>query len=298
MNQKEEGIDERYKDLPHELRQRPQWILMRTHKSSSGRLLKLPWNPHKPRESASIANPKTWSTFAHVTETLKSGEHPAFALTPDDPYIVVDFDHCLTGRYIIRQIHKEVDRLASYTEVSVSGTGLHVFARGNLPVPGRRGKDLEMYQSGRFVLVTGTIYERRNTINDRQQELTSLYERSFPKSEPKSRPEHARTLDDEELLRRAFAARNGAKVRSLYEGRWQDYYGSQSEADAALCSLLGFWSQDQAQIDRLFRRSGLFREKWDIVHFASGKTYGEATVERALTRVDRTFAAEATRDRK
>ena len=289
---------EQYQHIPFELRQRPQWILMRTRKSSSGRLLKLPWNPHKPRESASIANPKTWSTFDHVMDVLKPGDHPAFALTEDDPYVLVDFDKCLFDRRIVRQIHREVAHLSSYTEVSVSGTGLHVVVRGSLPVAGRRGKDLEMYQSGRFVLLTGTIYERRDTIHDRQQELTSLYERSFPKSEPTSRPEQARTLDDEELLRRAFTARNGAKVRSLYAGKWQDYYSTQSEADAALCSLLGFYSQDTTQIDRLFRHSGLFREKWDEVHFADGSTYGEKTVDRALKRVDRTFAAEATRDRK
>ena len=77
-----------------------------------------------------------------------------------------------------------------------------------------------------------------------------------------------------------------------------DYYSTQSEADAALCSLLGFYSQDKEQIDRLFRHSGLFREKWDEVHFADRSTYGEATVERALKRVNRTFAAEATRQRK
>ncbi len=149
---------EQYQQIPLELRQRPQWILMRTHRSSSGRLLKLPWNPHKPRESASITNPKTWSDYPHVARTRQPGDYPAFALTPDDPYVVVDFDHCLTGRYVVRSMYNEMKHLNSYTEVSVSGTGLHVVARGTLPVPGRRGQDLEMYQSGRFVLMTGTIY--------------------------------------------------------------------------------------------------------------------------------------------
>jgi putative DNA primase/helicase len=291
-------MHEQYHQLPEELRQRPQWILMRTKKSPSGRLLKLPWNPHKPRESASIANPTTWSAFDHVLDVLKPGDHPAFALTEDDPYVLVDFDKCLFDRRIVRQVHRDVAYLASYTEVSVSGTGLHVIARGSLPVAGRKNKDLEMYQSGRFVLLTGTIYERRDTINDRQQELMALYERSFPKSEVRSRPEQARTLADEELLERAFRAKNGRKVRDLYDGKWENYYRTQSEADAALCSLVGFYSQSAEQVDRLFRRSGLFREKWDEVHFADGSTYGEKTVDRALKQVSRTFAAEATVYRK
>jgi len=48
-----------------------------------------------------------------------------------------------------------------------------------------------------------------------------------------------------------------------------DFVGSsdelvtQSEADLALCSFLVFYTQDAAQLDRLFRASKLFREKWN-----------------------------------
>ena len=44
----------------------------------------------------------------------------------------------------------------------------------------------------------------------------------------------------------------------------------------ALCMKLAFWSgQDKEQMDRIFRTSGLFREKWDQKHHADGATYGE-----------------------
>ena len=47
---------------------------------------------------------------------------------------------------------------------------------------------------------------------------------------------------------------------------------------------MAFWSGgNQRQMDRLFRRSGLLREKWDEVHFADGSTYGEKTIERAIS---------------
>jgi primase-polymerase (primpol)-like protein len=53
----------------------------------------------------------------------------------------------------------------------------------------------------------------------------------------------------------------------------------------ALCCLLAFWTAgDPTRVDRLFRQSGLLREKWDEVHFADGATYGERTVERACAR--------------
>jgi hypothetical protein len=47
--------------------------------------------------------------------------------------------------------------------------------------------------------------------------------------------------------------------------------------------LLAFYcGSDPTRIDRLFRQSGLYREKWDKKHFGDGRTYGQATIEKAL----------------
>lgn len=49
----------------------------------------------------------------------------------------------------------------------------------------------------------------------------------------------------------------------------------------ALCSSLAFWTGRNAeQMDRLFRRSGLMREKWDRPQ--SGTTYGAITIQNAI----------------
>ncbi len=67
---------------------------------------------------------------------------------------------------------------------------------------------------------------------------------------------------------------------ALWRGEWQGRYPSQSEADMALAGHL-MWrtGNDLALADRLFRRSGLFRKKWD--EHRGGKTYGQLTLERA-----------------
>ena len=44
------------------------------------------------------------------------------------------------------------------------------------------------------------------------------------------------------------------------------------------------------EIDRLFRQSGLYRPKWDEPHFAGGKTYGQATIEKAVSSADERYA--------
>ena len=82
------------------------------------------------------------------------------------------------------------------------------------------------------------------------------------------------------MLERAFAADNGSKLEALYGGDVGGY-DSPSEADLALCSMLAFWTgPDPDQLDRLFRGSGLMREKWDSARGAS--TYGRQTVEKTI----------------
>lgn len=98
-------------------------------------------------------------------------------------------------------------------------------------------------------------------------------------------------LSDDDLLELACGADNGEAFSKLWDGDWQDAYSSQSEADMALCCRLAFWSgKDKAQMDRLFRQSGLFREKWDAKHHASGATYGEETLDKACELTEDTYA--------
>jgi hypothetical protein len=96
-------------------------------------------------------------------------------------------------------------------------------------------------------------------------------------------------LSDDDLHERAMDAANGATFQQLWRGSTAGY-PSQSEADMALCCLLAFWTGgDRGRMDRLFRESGLMREKWDEVHYADGRTYGEVTVERAIQVTDERY---------
>ena len=100
-------------------------------------------------------------------------------------------------------------------------------------------------------------------------------------------------LDDDALLEQAMASKSGDTIASLYDGDrelWaspESRYPSQSEADMGLCFYLGFWTGgDPERMDRLFRDSGLYRGKWDRVHFANGATYGDVCISRTLLTID------------
>ena len=130
-----------------------------------------------------------------------------------------------------------------------------------------------------------------STVASRQDELKTFYANTFgadwrrepPKIDQKNPPLDVQLTDDEILNRASGAKGNGFLFTDLWEDRWQDYsdrYGSQSEADSALCMILAFWTRDPEQIDRLFRQSALYRPKWDEQH--GDQTYGAMTITRAL----------------
>jgi len=251
-----------------------------------GKATKVPYCPPRPAVRASVGDPGTWGTFADALAVVCAGEADGPGIVLGAGLVGVDLDHChdrTTGR-LTPPARTIVDALTSYTEVSPSGTGVHVLARGTLPPGRRRTGPVEMYDTGRYFTVTGAqLPGTPDAIYERAAALADLHRRLFGAT-PHQRPSALRGAfdrrNDTEVLARAQAARNGAKFAALWRGD-ATAYPSGSEADLALCSLLAFWTGgDAAAIDRLFRRSGLFREKWDSRRGA--ETYGAHTIATAL----------------
>ena len=76
----------------------------------------------------------------------------------------------------------------------------------------------------------------------------------------------------------------------MWSGDWNAHFNSASEADSSVVFTLAFYTKDAAQIDRLFRRSGLMRPKWDELH--GEQTYGEMTIAKALGKVTKQYKPE------
>ncbi len=285
--------------IPTELKELPQWVCWR-YVYQPVRNAKKPWakvpiNPHTGHEAKSNDS-KTWSTFEHVMHQYQQGgvDGIGLVLTAHDPYAGIDLDGCRlpeTGE-IAPWGQAIVDRLASYTEVSPSETGLRIFLRGKLPLNGRRKGAIEMYDRARFLTVTGCHLENTpSTIEDRACELKAFHAEVFgarnahANGEAQSPPndnESSAGLSDEAILERAMRAANADKFMQLWAGDTSGY-PSASESDLALCCLLAFWTRDPTQIDRLFRRSKLYRPKWQDQH--GTETYGAMTIRTALETV-------------
>ena len=83
-----------------------------------------------------------------------------FVLTADDPFVGIDLDNCFTEEgKILPWAQEIVEMIDSYTEVSPSGTGIRIFVKGKLPGEHCRTGNIEMYQQGRYLTVTGRVLQ-------------------------------------------------------------------------------------------------------------------------------------------
>lgn len=260
-----------------------------------------PKHPEKPRKvpmratqigvRASSTDPKTWASFNTAIAALFSAPDyagPGFAL--GDGWVGVDCDHCVDGDGIIAEWALAVVRtLDSYTEYSPSGTGIHIIAHGALPKSLKWG-GVEMYDKGRYFTVTGRhvpgspidIRDRTDVLAQLHAEFSALRDAARSEKPKTNGAAPLASTDDFTLIDRAKTARNGFEFSRLWAGDC-DGYGSQSEADLALANNLMYWTDgDVERADRLFRSSGLMRDKWD--ERRGELTYGEKTL--ALARKD------------
>ena len=283
-----------FDSIPNELKQRTRWVNWQ-YRKRRGKLTKVPLNPRTGRE-ASCDTPATWGTFHQALATLSPGKLDGIGFQLGPPYVGIDLDKCRapeTG--VIEPWAQEIiDELNSYTEISPSGQGVHVLAKGSLPAGPRRAGQVEMYSGGRYLTVTGHhLAGTPKSIEERSSELNSVHARylSGRRDNVSARGGNP-SPSDTQLIERARRAKNGAKFERLWKGDFSDYE-SASEADLALCAILTFWtSHDPARIDRLFRQSGLYRNKWDERHGADGRTYGQITIGRAIEQTPQDWCPE------
>jgi putative DNA primase/helicase len=289
--------------IPPELQQLRRWVCW-----------SYTWSPGKkkwdkpPRQVdgafASSTDPGTWCDFATAARALAERDRfdgIGLALVGDG-LTAIDLDCCVAGdcRDAVREgdlagieawVRAIVTELDSYTELSPSSCGIRILVRATLPVGfGNRNGGFEAYDRARYVTVTGDhIATTPRGIEQRQDALERVVARILPPAAVTPAPcatSEVAPSDDDELLERARGARNGFRFEALFDrGELADFDDDHSRADLALCSMLAFWcGRDCGRVDRLFRRSALYRKKWDERHARSGETYGQMTIAKALLR--------------
>lgn len=304
----------RGENIPAELTSIPRWVVwryeVRTDNSGTKNWTKPP-RCARTGKRASITNPKSWTSFEAALAAYErdNWDGIGFVVCDDDDIIGVDIDHCFVDGLLDPNVRQELGDLASYGEVSPSGEGVRLIAHARLPLGGRKQGNFEIYESGRYLTLTGHhIDGLPRTVEARQTQVEAFHERHFEGSKrPGAAPSpsvsspglkskggaltESPKLSDGEVLAATQRAANSAKFQTVYGGDDTLHQGDTSASDLALCSMLAFYTQDGDQIDRLFRGSPRMRDKWDEIHYSGGETYGERTIQVALSGLSTVYRA-------
>jgi putative DNA primase/helicase len=268
--------------IPAELKMLPQWVAWRLIVKPDGRTTKVPINVNTGTK-ASSTDPSTWVSFARALAYYNRGQEDGigFVFTSGDPYIGFDRDE-VDGEDPF-ELDDLVDEMNTYAETSPSGNGIHIIGKGKLPIDtGKHPKGLGIFEHSRFFTMTGDLVGGKvREIRSVQHVIDQKWESWFPvQPTPAPLPNQNAHLDDEDIISLALSAANGAKFRALWDGDTSGHNDNASEADLALLSILSFYTQDAGHLDRLFRQSGLYREKWER------RDYRERTIAKALERTE------------
>ena len=293
-----------FTNIPDPLKERSQWIITKNSR---------PVNPIW-----------GWNTSQHQFEqacrlAIEHDGELAYVLTNDDPYVVIDLDDVGTDgpATMSEEACGIARRLNTYTEVSRSGTGLHLICEGTrLPDRKIEGEmhdrgSIEVYDSSQYIVITGDQVGSYDKIRDgdgtdsdwTENALINLQQEYLPKrSEPNDSPAESSEFDlgsasrdsidvgakDIRRTLEEYAKGNSAEAQRALD-RWNSHSSSSreflspSELDMAFVADLAFWCQEDAQlIDECFRSSNRMREKWDEVHYSDGRTYGDGTIQTAI----------------
>jgi len=222
----------------------------------------------------------TWVTYDDAVTAMKKQSAAGIGFVIPKGYFFLDIDHIHLTDSFVEMLLK---RFNSYTERSVSGGGIHIYGRCDLEkLPTYTDKNgnlrldkayymknpnnhLELYVGGltnRFAAFTGDVI-----LNEPLRESTAAVLLTLDKNmRRKEKTKYSAKRDGDrayfDIVCNLRKQKNGEKFKKLYDEGDISGYGSQSEADAALCALIAFRTgADLAAIDDIFRSSALYNVK-------------------------------------
>lgn len=208
----------------------PQWVAYRMEKRN-GSWTKVPMNPVTGR-NAMTNKPETWGTLAQAQEAMTKFGADGIGFVLADGYFGIDLDGVidpLTGN-ISEYALDIVNRMGSYAELSPSGTGIHIIARGDPRFDINKNGNIEMYYPtlredgsiarGRYFTVTGEAFGQARPIAERTEAAQSVWDQYV-----RGRPELPQDviqiapgiIDEAYLLSTQYGEASAALAAAMYD---------------------------------------------------------------------------------
>ncbi|MDQ0417573.1 hypothetical protein J2Z48_001746 [Croceifilum oryzae] len=275
-------INTPYIHIPNELKELDQWVLYNDSKAP----MQVDNTFAKPND------PSTWNDYWAVLEAKKNRSRDfrgiGFVVQKSNGYVLIDIDQCRDRETSAIQdwAVEIIQKCNSYTEVSPSGTGVHIFVRGKKIRNGNKKRlhngAIEIYDERRYFTMTGHHVAGTPTeIMNRSQEIADICNTYLTDSSPGKEVPNGITpsLTDAEIIKRASNDKNGTEFqRFFFSGHGED----ESSSEMIVCNHLAFYTQDPDQIYRILQNSMLVRDKWDKPIRTGGESYIMYTIQKAI----------------
>lgn len=171
--------------IPIELRNLNQWVVAEPNSKAPMQVGGFP---------ASSTNRITWDTYAHCKEWVDyNGGYLGFVFN-DNAIVGIDIDDGIIDGELTDLAKDIVKHCPSYTEISKSGTGIHIFIRGELPFRGKNNRNgVEIYQTARyFVMTEKQLPGTPDTLEQGQKGIDYVLETYFAEELKESKDLHFR----------------------------------------------------------------------------------------------------------
>jgi putative DNA primase/helicase len=277
---------------------------------------------YRTMSAGSSTDPLTWSdynTIKFAADTAGVDYGIGLVLTDNDPYFCLDIDKAYDGvKWSDLATTLTGMFPGAYVEVSQSGKGLHVIGKYT-HIDDHKCKNvslgIELYHTGRFIILTGT-HANGSMDHDCTDLLPGLINTYFEpgntaqvvkldtlKDEP-TLPGYTFKGSDDDLIEKMRKSNNQAGAvfgdKASFSDLWDcnveklakafpsssggDF--DRSSADQSLVNTLAFWTgANPARMDRLYRMSGLMRDKWD-----TRPDYVQATIGNSIASCQSCFS--------
>lgn len=146
--------------------QRPQWLLWRfEQKGEATKPAKVPYYAGGKRRTGTQGSESDRRRLVTLEQARKAYDQGGwsgvgFAFLPGDGFVGIDIDHgvdAATGQPTERT-RQIIDTCQSFTETSVSGTGVHIYGRGKTRTNKSNDIGLELFCERQFFIVTGNAW--------------------------------------------------------------------------------------------------------------------------------------------
>ena len=277
--------------IPNELKSGALWCGWK-REIRNDRPTKVPYNP-RTVERAKTDDLSTFGTFDEVNDVYLGGYVDGFGIAVTNGFSAIDIDHCISEDGCLSDAAVEIcTTMKSYAEKSPSGSGLRIiFKTPDFTYDKEKyyiknpNNGIEIYTEGatnRFVTITGnTIYGY--PIIENSEALQYILNKYMlrpvqTKSTGSEVSAPAPHIPAEDILSKAM---RNYSFSSLFNGDMSSYNNDHSSADLALCNMLAFWTgKDANKIDEFFRKSALYRDKWNRAD------YRNSTIAKAIASCD------------